>query len=82
MATTLISSHHTKLHSGIILKLPRNTRVHNRAVILILLPVTTLLWLIGWTLYWTGSRTKPQKPKPRTNTTITTTILLEKEYNT
>ncbi|MGA2767328.1 MAG: hypothetical protein ABSF24_03320 [Candidatus Bathyarchaeia archaeon] len=67
------------------MKLPRNIRVRNRAVILILLPVTTLLWLIGWTLYWTGSRTKPQKPKPtpQTNTTITTTILLEnEEYNT
>jgi len=63
----------------------KNVRIRNRAVILMLMPVTTLLWLIGWTLFWTGSKTKPQKPKPtpQTNTTITTTILLEnEEYNT
>ncbi|MGA3192927.1 MAG: hypothetical protein ABSD73_10520 [Candidatus Bathyarchaeia archaeon] len=68
-----------------ILKMPGNIRVRSRAVILVLLPVTTLLWLVGWTLYWTGSRTKPQKPKPtpQTDTMITTAILLEnEEYNT
>jgi flagellar basal body-associated protein FliL len=54
-------------------------RVRNRAIILILLPVTIFLWLIGWTLFWTGTKNKHRKPKPvqQANTTITTGILLE-----
>jgi flagellar basal body-associated protein FliL len=61
-------------------------RVRNRAVILILMPITIFLWLIGWALFWTGSKNQPPTPKPTTEThaTITTTILLEnyEEYNT
>jgi uncharacterized membrane protein len=54
-------------------------RVRNRAVILFLLPVTILLWLIGWILYWTSSQNKSQTPKTKTetHTPIATTILLE-----
>ena len=61
------------------MNMPRNMRIRNRAVILILLPVTIFLWLIGWTLYWTGSRNKHPAPKKaaETNTTISTAILLE-----
>ena len=60
-------------------------RVRNRVVILILLPVTTLLWLIGWTLFWTGSETNPHKvkPIPQTETAIThhTTRRLRRNQN-
>jgi len=56
-------------------------RIRNKAVILLFLPVTILLWLIGWTLYRTGSQAKPQTPETKTekHTPIATTILLE-EY--
>lgn len=67
------------------MNLPRNIRVRNRAVILILLPLTILLWLIGWSLYWTGSRNRPQTTKiaAETNMPLTEGILLEDyEYNT
>jgi hypothetical protein len=50
------------------------------------MPVTIFLWLIGWTLFWTGSKKQLPTPKPtaETHTTITTTVLLEnyEEYNT
>jgi len=28
----------------------------NRLVATALLPITILLWIIGWTLFWTGSK--------------------------
>ena len=70
--------------AGTVLRLPK-TRRRNRAVILILLPVTILLWLIGWILFYAGSQTRHVKPEPKAQTdTITTGILLEEpqEYAT
>jgi hypothetical protein len=61
------------------LNLPKNFRVRRKAVILILLPVTILLWLIGWTLFSIGPRNtkETEKPLKDTTTSITTGILVE-----
>jgi len=40
--------------------------MHNRVVVIILLPVIILLWIIGWSLFWIGSQNKPQKTQTTT----------------
>jgi flagellar basal body-associated protein FliL len=37
-------------------------RKRNRAIMVLLLPVMAILWLIGWGLYWVGSKKQPAKP--------------------
>ena len=42
---------------------PRGRR--NRLVTILLLPVLVVAWLIGWSLYWVGSRKDRVQPKIR-----------------
>jgi hypothetical protein len=35
----------------------------NRLAIFLMFPSVVFLWLIGWSLYWIGSRKKPIKPR-------------------
>jgi flagellar basal body-associated protein FliL len=36
-------------------------------IIMILLPLIILLWIIGWSLFWTGTKTEPKTNKTTTN---------------
>jgi hypothetical protein len=37
---------------------------HKRTVLrVLLLPVMAILWIIGWSLYWIGSRKQPAKTR-------------------
>jgi hypothetical protein len=71
-------------YPGTFVRVPKPRR-RNKAVILFLLPVTILLWLIGWIIFYAGSQSRAAKPKPKAQTdTIKTAILLEEpeEYTT
>jgi flagellar basal body-associated protein FliL len=48
-------------------------RKRNRLVILLLLPVLAVVWLIGWSLTWAGSRkdAKPKNPEMRREDHVT-----------
>lgn len=34
----------------------------NRLGIVLTLPIVIFLWFVGWSLFWTGSMTRPVKP--------------------
>lgn len=36
-------------------------RISNLVIMIMLLPITVFLWLIGWGLFWIGSRGKSLK---------------------
>jgi hypothetical protein len=46
------------------LTIPRGKRKRNRAIIAILLPAITFLWIVGWGLYWIDHQKELQKPQP------------------
>jgi hypothetical protein len=49
----------------------RDVRKRNRLIVLLLFPVTTIVWLCGWILYWKGSQSGPLKmPTPTSDNGI------------
>lgn len=49
---------------GALLKILREKRKRNKAVIFLLLPAIIFLWIIGWSLYWIGHQKEPRKAQP------------------
>jgi len=39
----------------------RDLRVRNRAVIVLLLPIVTIIWMVGWVLSWKDSQGEPPR---------------------
>jgi hypothetical protein len=37
--------------------------MRNRMILITFLPIVVFLWLIGWSLFWIGSKTRPGKAK-------------------
>jgi len=40
--------------------------MRNRIVVIMLLPIVIFLWVIGWSLFWIGSQTKPHRTQNKT----------------
>jgi flagellar basal body-associated protein FliL len=40
--------------------------MRKRVFVIMLLPLIILLWIIGWSLYWTGTKTQPKTAKQTT----------------
>ena len=61
-------------------------RRRNKLTIILTFPSVALLWLIGWSLYWTGSTRKTlkriRKVTATTEPTFTVAILEEEIGNT
>jgi len=53
-----------------------NRRVWHQVRIIVLLPLTIFLWMIGWTLYWIGA----QKTSSRTAKKKTITSFEKEDY--
>jgi hypothetical protein len=58
--------------------------MRNRKIRLLLLPIAMLLWIIGWTMLWTGSHKQRQTKKTPPKTTskndfITITVMIPEE---
>jgi hypothetical protein len=55
---------------------------HTRILIIPLLPLIIILWIIGWSLFWTGSPQDNQKTTqtPDKNDGIEITVNLPEEY--
>lgn len=56
----------------------------NRVVMVLLSPVMSILWLIGWSLYWTSSRkqlTKSAKSGQNEDEDLTFTVLMTKQQH-
>jgi hypothetical protein len=49
---------------GAVLRDTNPRRRRNRLVTVLLLPVFAVMWLVGWTLTWVGSRKDEGQPKP------------------
>lgn len=41
--------------------MPKDLRIRNRAVIMLLLPIVVIIWMAGWIMYWKGSQGKPHR---------------------
>jgi hypothetical protein len=56
----------------------------NRVALLLILPIVILIWFIGWTLYWTGSREKAAKTRKIVDQKdlIFTVLMSEEKYAT
>jgi hypothetical protein len=39
----------------------RDLRMRNRAVIVLLLPIVTIVWIVGWVLCWKDSNGEPPR---------------------
>ncbi len=58
-------------------------RKRNKLALLLILPVAVFIWLVGWSLYWSGSRGKATETNKATNTGLTFTVLMpEQKYAT
>jgi hypothetical protein len=52
----------------------------NRVALLLILPIVIFMWLIGWSLYWIGSRGESAKPRKITDhKELTFTVLMPEE---
>ena len=49
---------------GVVLKILREKRRRNKAIVVLLLPAIIFLWIIGWSLYWIGHQKEPRKVQP------------------
>ena len=49
---------------GVVLKILREKRKRNKAIIVLLLSAIIFLWIIGWSLYWIGHQKEPRKAQP------------------
>jgi len=64
---------------GRILQTRIDISLHNRVAMLVILPITIFLWLIGWTLFWMGSKNISQETKGSTGTELRTAVELFEE---
>jgi hypothetical protein len=49
---------------GVVLKILREKRRRNKAIVVLLLPAIIFLWIIGWSLYWIGHQKEPRQAQP------------------
>lgn len=49
---------------GAVLKILKEKRKRNKAIIVLLLPAIIFLWIIGWSLYWIGHQKEPRQAQP------------------
>jgi hypothetical protein len=55
-------------------------RKRNRVALLLILPVVIFIWLIGWSLYWIGSKGRVAKPRKIIDRKeLTFTVLMPEE---
>jgi len=56
--------------------------MRRKTLILLLLPALLFLWIVGWTMYWTGNQqttSKQAHKKERKNVEIISNLLYEQE---
>jgi len=58
-------------------------RKRNRAALLLVFPLAAIIWFVGWSLYWVGTRGKSAPPSAKPLDGITFTVLMpEQKYAT
>jgi hypothetical protein len=58
-------------------------RKRNKVALLLILPIAVFIWLVGWSLYCSGSRGNVTETNKATNTGLTFAVLMpEQKYAT